>query len=475
MGIKYDTKNPIVITDGSTSDEIRNHCTARGWITRDTFLPYMQRTTLNVRMSTGKVLSDSAQVLPCALEELGCETTSLDPYAYIWDYLDDCVLSVLRAEDVNMVKQRTKYCIISGPDSTNKFVFEVENIPEKHCEKPTDVYPTTYDSLYVALISGGFDLRSGSNLGKERNGATQLLQYVAPTKINGFAQLYAYDPKHTSHKTSDEDMYLNMDYEMHMGTKLDYLLFQSSRILQVSEIQLLKNEREQERTQKLTTLMLSLENPRLARYMLTGNWSRFLEIDGSLACLYHCPLVHSPLHTMNQRYDRIPILYEGQIQIVDPITRQTHQAANIQNCTDRTKNLFQFNMDQEESWYTLTPGIVHQDRPAVFGPKDVSPVAVLSVPGSQDAGMYTRSELIKFWISILISAAYRNALKNFSQKLIVFSNNNKNPDSFPYYIPRKNFYIDNMISPGYFKDRFMDTFGPVAYFLEHCGTYLSVF
>ena len=32
-----------------------------------------------------------------------------------------------------------------------------------------------------------------------------------------------------------------------------------------------------------------------------------------------------------------------------------------------------------------------------------------------------------------------------------------------------------MISPGYFKDRFMDTFGPVEYVLEHCGIYFSVF
>ena len=32
-----------------------------------------------------------------------------------------------------------------------------------------------------------------------------------------------------------------------------------------------------------------------------------------------------------------------------------------------------------------------------------------------------------------------------------------------------------MISPGYFKDRFMDTLGPVAYILQHCGIYFSVF
>ena len=66
LAVEYDTRDPIVKTDGSTSDSNRNHCIVRGWITRDTFLRHMQRTTLKVRMSTGKVLSDSTQVLPCA-------------------------------------------------------------------------------------------------------------------------------------------------------------------------------------------------------------------------------------------------------------------------------------------------------------------------------------------------------------------------------------------------------------------------
>ena len=81
-------------------------------------------------MSTGKVLSDSAQVLPCSLEELGCETTSLDPYAYIWDYPDNCVLSVFRTEDVNMVKQGTKFSIISGPDAIPKLCLKLK-LPSK--------------------------------------------------------------------------------------------------------------------------------------------------------------------------------------------------------------------------------------------------------------------------------------------------------------------------------------------------------
>ena len=141
LGVEYDTKNRIIITDGSTSDDNRNHRTSRGWITRDTFIPNMQRTTLKVRMSTGKILSDSVQVVPCALEELGCETTSLDPCAYIWDYPDNCVMSVLRTEEVNMVKQGTKYYILSGPDSTTKFVFEVKIISSKSLWKTYGCLP----------------------------------------------------------------------------------------------------------------------------------------------------------------------------------------------------------------------------------------------------------------------------------------------------------------------------------------------
>ena len=110
-----------------------------------------------------------------------------------------------------------------------------------------------------------------------------------------------------------------MDYEIHMGTKLDYLFFQSSRLLQVSEIQFLKNQCEQERTQVLTILMLSLQNPRLTGYMLTGNRSMFLETDGSLAWFYHCPLDISPLHTMNQCYDRLRYSTKARFKLSSPL------------------------------------------------------------------------------------------------------------------------------------------------------------
>ena len=111
---EWDTKTPVVKVSGDPTGSNRNHCKTRGWISKDTFFIHMQKTTLKFTIENGKGLSDMGLILPCALEELGCEKTSLDPYAYIWDYPDNCVLSVLRTEEVNMFKQDTKYYVISG-------------------------------------------------------------------------------------------------------------------------------------------------------------------------------------------------------------------------------------------------------------------------------------------------------------------------------------------------------------------------
>ena len=107
IGAEWDTKTPVVKVSGDPTGSNRNHCKTRGWISRDTYIIHMQKTTLKVTMENGKVLSDIGLILPFTVEELGCEITSLDPYAYNWDYPDNCVLSVFRTEEVNMGKQDT--------------------------------------------------------------------------------------------------------------------------------------------------------------------------------------------------------------------------------------------------------------------------------------------------------------------------------------------------------------------------------
>ena len=141
-----------------------------------------------------------------------------------------------------------------------------------------------------------------------------------------------------------------MDYELTQGTKLDYLFFESTRLLEASRIQLVKAQCEQERTQILTVLMLSLENPRLAGYMLTGNSGMFLSTDGSLTWLYYCPEAHSPFHTMNQCYDKIPIFYKNPSVLLIPSQDRLTQTPIPRTAPIASRISFKW------KWMTRTPG-----------------------------------------------------------------------------------------------------------------------
>ena len=70
-------------------------------------------------------------------------------------------------------------------------------------------------------------------------------------------------------------------------------------------------------------------------------------------------------------------------------------------------------MEDEKSVFTFTPTLEHRKRPAVFGPKDVTPVSRRPFGGTGDAGIYTRAQLSEFWDNILIIDASRKALQKF--------------------------------------------------------------
>ena len=76
-------KNKDFDDDGADlGDKYRNECNSYGWINRKTFKSHVQDVVLKVRTKGGKNMSKNGLQLPCPLEELGCDTTSFDPYAY---------------------------------------------------------------------------------------------------------------------------------------------------------------------------------------------------------------------------------------------------------------------------------------------------------------------------------------------------------------------------------------------------------
>ena len=175
-----------------------------------------------------------------------------------------------------MIHNEESYYIIKGNSSptihstqtsdSQKFMLQVMNKPQSLCGHPRIVYPTSYDSLFIAYTEG-FNMDTGIQ--------------VKPTPETGTIH-NAGQPNSTFLTTSDDLPPLKFsthqnDYEAHIGTKLDYILFYSFYMLRTAELALLQNQCELERSSILSTLMLSLESPRLAGYILTQNRSMFLE------------------------------------------------------------------------------------------------------------------------------------------------------------------------------------------------------
>ena len=83
----------------------------------------------------------------------------------------------------------------------------------------------------------------------------------------------------------------SLQYDVQLGAKFDYILHRANLIIPASEVKLIQNLCELERTQMLTKLTIALENTRLAGYIFTGNCSLFLDTVVNIAWLYHWPTV----------------------------------------------------------------------------------------------------------------------------------------------------------------------------------------
>ena len=203
-------------SDGADlSDKNRNGYDSNGWVNRKTFEGHVKDVVLKVRTEDGKVMSKGGLQISCPLKELGCDTTSFDPYAYTWDGPDCCVLAIRRNENGNMIKQgKTNYYIVSGRNNTSRYLFAVKTKPEVFCNKPLQVYPTNYDSLYVVIDFGRFHLASGKRMGF--SGGTQHLQYYQPS-VASDGRLFVQKPEspHTDNPNSETPHHLNLDYELH--------------------------------------------------------------------------------------------------------------------------------------------------------------------------------------------------------------------------------------------------------------------
>ena len=101
--------------------------------------------------------------------------------------------------------------------------------------------------------------------------------------------------------------------------------------MSVAEIYTLQNVCEVERTQLLTILAMSVQNPQLAGFVLTQNRSNFLYVEAKLSGVMIVRII-SPLYVAEQGNENIPGNYFHTVMHIDPITRQSFEFADQKPC-----------------------------------------------------------------------------------------------------------------------------------------------
>ena len=117
---------------------------------------------------------------------------------------------------------------------------------------------------------------------------------------------------------------------------------------------------------------MSVQNPQLAGFLLTGNRSNFLYVEGSTAWLYDCPHFLSPLYKADRCFDRIPIHFKDILMYVDHITRQTYDYATPITCDNIPRNIIELDPDSDDQeFYILGPEPIKRKPPLMFTPSQI--------------------------------------------------------------------------------------------------------
>ena len=149
---------------------------------------------------------------------------------------------------------------------------------------------------------------------------------------------------------------------------------------------------------------MSVKNPQLAGFLLSGNRSNFLYVEGSTAWLYDCPHFISPLYKADKCFDRIPIHYRETILYVDPITRQTFNYATPIECGNNPQNIIELDPDSNDGdFYVLTPEQLKREAQQMFKPTQIKTTITPNTFTAQDAGIYSNAELDQFWNKVLFA------------------------------------------------------------------------
>ena len=401
--------------------------------------------------------------------EGGCETTTLDSFAYTWDTPENCVMTKILTQDAKMLhyplttdqKENQFFFLSEFNDTWKGMTIKQKVFPESYelCGKPERLYRTKFESLFVKYQGGfampGGELRNRENSSNAYQFSIDNTSQVSYTSLS-FSEVNGKRVGAQPWRSVGAD---EIDYELHLG--LDYIMYFNTKQLRLSEMTLLQNQCELECTQMLTILMLAMQNTRLARSMLTGNRSMFLDTDGSVAWLYHCPKLLSPLTVLDKCYDQIPILFERTTKFVDPITRQTYDFASEILCLGDYTNVFQLDLENDKSWHQLLPDPLPFKKPLLFKPTVFRHITQFHTFDTRRARMYTPKQKKKFWDDIIHASASETVLKKLTRTILTQGNTDRisNPGNLEHLLSQDDrLLMYHLLTPSFFVDKLKKNF-----------------
>ena len=223
--------------------------------------------------------------------------------------------------------------------------------------------------------------------------------------------------------------FATIDYDAHINTKFDYTINHVFRSMTVQELNTFHTICELERNQLLTILAMSVQKPQAAGFLLTGNRSKFLYVEGSTAWLYDCPHFLSPLYKADRCFDRIPIHFKDTLLYVDPNTRQTYDYATPITCDNNPRSIIELDLDSDDQdFYILGPEPIKREPPLMFTPSQIKTTIRLNTFTAQDAGIYSNAELYQFGNRILFSKHSDSTLQLLGKALSYSFISSNTPD-----------------------------------------------
>ena len=396
-----------------------------------------------------------------------------------WIDTDSFALSSIpKKTDTTLGVKGTHFPYVNAPHAQNLHNpslsrFEIFLQAQTFCGKPEPLYTTQCSDLFVTYTNG-FNMHTGLP-----NPHSVINEY-----ISGKLVLDPHKNQYVFPALSVSNNFATIDCP-HTYTKIDYTVNHVFRSMTVQKVNTLYTIRELERNQLLTKLAMSVQKPQLAGFLLTGNPSNFLYVEGTTAWLFDCTLFLSPLYKADLCFDRIPIHFKDSLSYVDPITRQTYDYSTPITCDNNHRKAIELDPDSDDqNFYFFRPEPIKRKPPIMFTASQIKTTIQPDTFTAQDAGIYSTAELDHFWNRILFSKHSDTTLQKLGKPLSYLFISINTPDYSDSHISQTNPYstlriglhdkllnLTPLSTPTRSSDALITLFGYPCYIITHCGKY----